>query len=329
MWLSQLAGLADPYWAAISAVVATAPTVGANLTAALSRVAATVVGLALGLAAVAVWGSGVLVAGVTVFIALLVLPALSLDRGARLGAATTLIMTALPSAEALDDAFARGLNIPLGCGVAVAVGFVLLPKRAGDRLQDALRADVAATGELARSALETYAGARPSGDLTTSVSRLQGARAARAAALREALREPGEHGERGRGLKREFSATGELIDEVATLATVAQEGRSDRVPELIRAELLAVGDAVARAAAGYGGSAASRHRFVEAHAALAALQSGFAAVRARRATVPYQTDEVVRLTMTLHAARACVGALDELSSAAESASGARSPRDPE
>lgn len=187
---------------------------------------------------------------------------------------------------------------------------------------------MAATGELARSALETYAGAR-AGDLTTSVSRLQGARAARAAALREALREPGEHRERGRGLKREFSAAGKLIDEVATLATVAQEGRNDRVPELIRAEPLAVGGAVARAAAGYCRSAASRHRFVEAHAALAALQSGFAAVRARRATVPYEADEVVRLTMTLHAARACVAALDDLSAAAESASGARSPRDPE
>jgi hypothetical protein len=116
MWLSELAGLADSYWAAISAVLAAAPTLGANLTAALSRVVATVVGLALGLAAVAVWGSGVLVAGVTVFIALLVLSALSLDRGARLGAATTVIMTALPSAEALDDALARGLNILLGCG---------------------------------------------------------------------------------------------------------------------------------------------------------------------------------------------------------------------
>jgi uncharacterized membrane protein YccC len=171
MWLSELAGLADPYWAAISAVLAAAPTLGANLTAALSRVVATVVGLALGLAAVALWGSGVLVAGVTVFIALLVLPALSLDRGARLGAATTVIMTALPSAEALDDALARGLNILLGCGVAVAVGFVLLPKRAGDRLRDALRADVAATGELARSALETYLGRRPSGDPATGVRR--------------------------------------------------------------------------------------------------------------------------------------------------------------
>ena len=317
--LSELVGLADPYWAAISAVVAAAPTLGANLTAALSRVAATVVGVALGLAAVAVWGSGVLVAGVTVFIALMVLPALSLDRGAQLGAATTVIMTALPSAEAVDDALARGLNILLGCGVAVAVGFVLLPKRAGDRLRDALRADVAATGELARSALQTYLGTRPSGDLTTGVRRLQGARAARAAALHDALSEPGERGERGRALNREFSAAGEFVDEVATLATVAQEGRGDRVPELVRVELIAFADAVATAAAGYPDSAASHRRLVEAHRALAALQSAFAAVRARRATVPYATDEVVRLTMTLHAARGSVTALDDLGAAAQSA----------
>jgi hypothetical protein len=186
-------------------------------------------------------------------------------------------------------------------------------------LRDALRADAAATGELARSALETYLRTRPSGDLTTGVRRLQGARAARAAALHDALSEPGERGERGRALKREFSAAGEFVDEVATLATVAQEGRNDRVPELVRAELLTFGKAVATAAAEYPDSAASRRRLVEAHRALAALQSAFAAVRARRATVPYATDEVVRLMMTLHAARGSLTALDDLGAAAHSA----------
>jgi uncharacterized membrane protein YccC len=320
IWVAERAGLADPYWAGISAVVAAGPTVGANLTAALSRVAATLVGLALGLAAVAVSGTGVLVAGVAVFIALLLLPALSLDRGARLGAATTLIVTALPSAEALDDALARGLNIPLGCAVAVALGFLLLPKRAGDRLREGLRDHVEATGALARSALETYAGRRRAEDLAARLRGLQGARATHATLLGEALREPGERGERAVTLRRELSAAGEFVDEVATLAAVAEEGANDRVPELVRAELLALGDALARAAAGYGSSRASGQRLAEPHRALAGLQQRFAAVRARRGTAPYETDEVIRLTMTLHAAHGSVAALDDLRSAAQGAS---------
>ncbi|MDQ3895118.1 MAG: FUSC family protein, partial [Actinomycetota bacterium] len=119
-------GLKDSYWAAMSAVVATGPTVGASLGAALTRIAATVAGLLVGLAAFAVAGDGTLVAAVAVFAALLVLPAVSLEAGVRLGAATTLIVTAIPG-DAFVDALERGANVPLGCALAVAVGLLLWP----------------------------------------------------------------------------------------------------------------------------------------------------------------------------------------------------------
>jgi uncharacterized membrane protein YgaE (UPF0421/DUF939 family) len=133
IWLGQRIGLSDSYWAGVSAVVATAGTLGASLGAAVSRISATVVGLLIGLAVFALPVSGVLVSGATVFVALTVLPALSLDAGARLGAGSTLIVTALPGHSAVGDALARGANVPLGCAIAVVVGLVLMPHRAAER----------------------------------------------------------------------------------------------------------------------------------------------------------------------------------------------------
>jgi hypothetical protein len=63
MWLSSAIGLQDRWWAGISAVVATADTLGATVGTATLRIAATLVGLAVGLAAVALSAHGVLVAG--------------------------------------------------------------------------------------------------------------------------------------------------------------------------------------------------------------------------------------------------------------------------
>jgi uncharacterized membrane protein YgaE (UPF0421/DUF939 family) len=177
-YVSKLIGLSDSYWAAISAVVATEATLGASLASALARVAGTLVGLVVGLAAVGVAGGGTLVGAATVLVALLVLPALSLDRGVRLGAATTLIVVAFPGSDALNHARSRGLNVPLGCSAAVLVGFVLLPKRAGERLRADVLTDIRTAGELARSAMDRYTGERgDDGDLRARVRVLSRAHA--------------------------------------------------------------------------------------------------------------------------------------------------------
>lgn len=68
MWLANRLGLENPYWAGISAIVATGGTLGASLRAAISRVSATVVGLAFGLGAVTLPVSGVLVGAATGFL---------------------------------------------------------------------------------------------------------------------------------------------------------------------------------------------------------------------------------------------------------------------
>jgi uncharacterized membrane protein YccC len=298
MWVADRIGLQDSYWAGISAVVATAGTLGASLGAAVSRISATVVGLLVGLAAFALPVTGVLVSGLTVFVALVVLAALRLDTGARLGAATTLIVTAIPGNNAVGDALARGANVPVGCVIAVAVGFAFLPRRAGGRLRFDVRADVERTGALAQSALLAYVGASSADDLAARHSALLGAVSTHVAALRDARREPGEHGERLLQLEREVGAVEALVDDVGSLVRVAAEAAGDTAPSIIRREVQDAAESLAHASRTLRsslGNGAFRDSLAPLTQALAALDTAFAAARERRATAEFSTAEVARL----------------------------------
>ena len=229
MWVGNRVGLKDTYWGAISAVVATAGTLGASVGAAVSRISATVVGLLVGLVAVALPVSGTLVSGATVFVALIVLAALSLDAGARLGGATTLIVTAVPGENPVSAALARGANVPLGCAIAIGVGLLFFPRRAAAQLRVGLRADVKGAGELAHSALSAYVGATGADDLQLRLDALVRTTAARAAALRDTAREPRGHGERPLQLQRGVDTVGALLADVASLVGLAREAGDDKV----------------------------------------------------------------------------------------------------
>lgn len=315
IWLGNRIGLRDTYWAGVSAVVATAGTLGASMGAAVSRISATVVGLAIGLAAFALPVSGVLIAGATVFVALTVLPALSLDAGARLGAASTLIVTALPGHGAVGDALARGANVPLGCSVAVVVGLVLLPHRAAERLRSELADDIERAGELVRSALQKYLGAPVAEDLPDRLGELTRVSSAHAAALRDAAREPGERGPRLQQLQRHVAAVGELVDQVGSLVRIAAQADEDRVQSLVRDELEAAAEALADAA--HSVAARSENDGPEgglrrASRALSDLDGAFADARGRRATVDYSTDEITRLLSVIRSAHTAGVALSDL-----------------
>ena len=315
IWLGQRIGLSQSYWAGISAVVATAGTLGASLGAAFSRISATVVGLLIGLAAFAMPVSGVLVSGATVFVALAVLPALSLDAGARLGAASTLIVTALPAHSAVGDALARGANVPLGCTVAVVVGLVLLPHRAADRLRAGLRMDIACAGELVRSAVLAYLGAGVADDLPGRLEELARTSSAHAAVLRDAAREPGERGERLERLTRRVEAVRALVDEVGSVVGAAIQAGDDTAYALVATEL----EAAARSLADAAHAVASPSQDGEpegslqgADGALSDLDRAFAGVRDRRATVDYRTDDVTRLLSVMRSVHAAGSALRDL-----------------
>jgi len=296
MWVAARIGLQDSYWAGISAVVATAGTLGASLGAAISRISATLVGLLVGLAAFALPVTGV--SGVTVFVALVVLAALTLDAGARLGAATTLIVTATPGHNAVGDALARGANVPVGCVIAVAVGFVFLPRRAAGRLRYDVRADVERAGALAQAALLSYAGASTTDDLAARHSTLLRTTSTRLAALGDARREPGEHGQRLLQLEREVGAVEALVDDVGSLVRVAGEAAGDSAPSLVRGEVQNAAEHVARASRTLRSSpddGAFGDSLVPLARALSALDGAFAAARERRATAALSTAELARL----------------------------------
>jgi uncharacterized membrane protein YgaE (UPF0421/DUF939 family) len=315
IWLGNLLGLKDSYWGGISAVVATAGTLGASVEAALSRIGATIVGLLLGLAALALPVSGTVVAAVTVFVALVVLPALSLDTGARLGAATTLIVTAIPGHNAVSDALARGANIPLGCAIAVGVGLVFFPHRAVEALRAQVTRDVRRSGELARNALIAYVDKTSLDELPAALEALVSSAAARAAALREAAREPGSRGGRLLVLEQRVAAVEALVDHVRSLVRVVEEADHDRAPSAVERQLhdTATGLADATRAFGSGESAFARD-LGRLHGALSALDTALADARARRATAELGTDELVRLfsaVRLLHASGSTLSRLAE------------------
>jgi uncharacterized membrane protein YgaE (UPF0421/DUF939 family) len=312
IWLGDRLGLKDSYWAGISAVVATAGTLGASLGAAISRISATVVGLLVGLAAFALPVSGTIVAGAAVFVALVVLYALSLDAGARLGAATTLIVTAIPGQNAVGDALARGANVPLGCAVAVVVGLVLLPDRAADRLRAALRADIESAGLLVRSALLGYLGARPTDDLKKRLEGLLAANSAHLAELRDAGRES-RRGEPVLRLEGDVATARALVEQVESVVRVVAQPVTDQAPSLIGSELEHVAETFADAASAVASdSDAPKHRILALDAALADVDAAFAAARERRGTVNFSTEELARLLSIIRCLHGAASALSRL-----------------
>lgn len=283
LWVAGAIGLEDPYWAAVSAVVATAGTLGASVGASITRVVATLVALVIAVAVVAVVPvGGVVVAGVLVAVVLVVMFALSLDAGARLAAASTLIVTAASDGDPVGVALSRGLNVPLGCVIAVVIGFVLLPRRAARQLEEALATDEVRAVQVAGQLVRAYVATQPPPpELTAALAELTRRVGTHRTTLADAAREPGS----GQGVVRQL---GERLDAVEALlaiddalARVAAAATADEAVTLVADELASV------AAVLTGGGALGPQ--------LEALDDGFAAVRQRRGTVSFGTEELARL----------------------------------
>lgn len=283
LWIATAAGLEDPYWSAVSAVVATAGTLGASVAASVTRVVATVVALVLAVAFVAVVPfSGAVVAGALVAVALLVMFSLSLEAGARLAAASTLIVTAASGGDPVGIAVSRGLNVPLGCAIAVIVGLVLLPRRAARQLAGALRDDEAAALGIAGELVAAYAaGVGPDPGSLDALSSLSQRVGGHRATLADAAREPGSGRTTVDQLEERLAVVESLLGIDGVLARTAAAAEGDAAMVLVGEELSAVAEALARVE--------------QLGPALARLDTGFAEVRQRRGTVDYRTDELARL----------------------------------
>ena len=298
LWVASAVGLEDSYWAAVSAVVATAGTLGASVAASITRVVATLVALVLAVGVVAlVPFGGVMLSGVLVSLTLLVMFALSLEAGARLAAASTLIVTAASGGDPVGMAVSRGLNVPLGCAVAVAIGLTVLPRRAGRQLVDDLEADREQAVALAAEALASYvAGEAPGSEEQGRLQALERRVAGHGTTLADAGREPGSNQQVAADLRLQLEAVRSLLEATQALAQAAGAATGDRAPSLVAGEL--------------DGVVAALREGVGLAAAVLSLDAAFAAVRERRGTVDYGTDELTRLLAVLRVVHTIASTLD-------------------
>jgi uncharacterized membrane protein YccC len=315
LWFGTLIGLEDPYWGAVSAVVATAGTLGASLGASVQRITATLIALAIGLGFAALPWSGAVVSAAAVGVTYLVMIALGLDAGARLAAASTLIVTAIPGASALDLGLSRGLNVPLGCLIAVGVGLVVFPHRASTQLRAGLAVDAEQAVALAADAVLAYlADQRP--DVTPPLlasrrTRLEGSVAAHRAVLRDAGREPGSAHHLA-DLDARLGTVDTLLDDARGLVHLAAASAGDTAPDLVAFELRTVARALAAAAPSVAGDdpVATDHQ-AAVTAALRGLDHAFADVRHRLGTVGHSTGELARLLSVMRRVHGIGTALTE------------------
>ncbi len=272
-----------------------------------SRIGATVVGLLVGLAAVALPVRGALLDGATVAVALVILLAASFDAGVRLGAASTLIVTSIPGHQEVTNALERGANVILGCAIAVLLGLVFFPQRAAERLRAALKADADEACNLVRSSLLAYLDGTELEHLRGDPGELALGAKARASALADAAREPTERGARLLSLKRRVVAVDTLGDSIGALVTAVGQAANDTAQSLVEPELRDVAEAFAAIDGAPAAAALLRLR-----QALSALDAAFSAVRARRATVHYPTDELARLFSIIRSLQSATEALSDL-----------------
>lgn len=288
------------------------PTLGASLGASLSRIVGTLLGLGLGLAAVEAFGQGYDVAGVVAGLVVLLLPALRLEASARLGAATSLLVTIVPGSDVLGTAFARGANVPLGCAVAIVVGAVLWPSRAGPPLPRAPR--------------ERRRRRAPHG--CGESRRVRGREEARRAAPRArcAGGPDGAPARRRAGAALEpptggLGAASSTVDDLAHVAlelhAIAREAAGDGARALVAEDASRVAEALLAACerradgqAGWSGGV---------YAAVERLRRDVEDDRAARRLLPYPADELVRLLAIVREGTTIARALGELEAQGESA----------
>jgi hypothetical protein len=137
----------------------------------------------------------------------------------------------------------------------------------------------------------------------------------RAAALNDAAREPGIHGERLLQLRDNVHAADAFVGQVRELVGLTSEGDGDRAPALVCAELQSAGEAFASAAHAIA-KPADRD---ECHAkldqltnSLSAVDAAFAQARRRRATVEFSTEELTRLMAVIRISHSAASALSRV-----------------
>lgn len=311
--ISRWIGLSSPYWAGVSAVVATAGSIGATISASVTRIIATLIALLIAVGVVLLPVDGLLIAGLTVTVTLIVMSSLRLDAGARLAGASTLLLTAIPQGDPLSTAIGRGLNVPLGCVVAVAVGALIFPRRAVNALRIGLTEDLIGSFRLSCDALEQWLDSTVEPDLNERLHSLLTDVAKRGAVYTESTFEPGGRGRHARNLAHAVELTKRTSRVARSIVLVAVGGASDTAQRLLETEFRSVITTLHGAISEVDDSywtdtpALAQRLHELLLPAIENLDSGFRALRERQATTAFGDRDVEHL---LHAMW-CIHALDE------------------
>jgi len=311
--LARWIGLSSSYWAGVSAVVATAGSIGASISASITRIVATVIALLIAVGVVLLPVDGLIVAGLTVTATLIVMSSLRLDAGARLAGASTLLLTAIPQGDPLSTALGRGLNVPLGCVVAVAVGAIVFPHRAVNSLRIGLTEDVIGAFRLSCDALQQWLDSDIEPDLDDRLQALLADVAKRDATYTEATFEPGGMGRHSTNLARAVELAKRTSRVTRSLVIVASRGADDTAQRLLEAEFRGVIDAMHSAISEIDDSLWSdpaglaQRLHGQLLPAIEDLDTGFRKLRERQATASFSDRDVEHL---LHAMW-CIHAFDE------------------
>ena len=317
--LSRWFGLNSPYWAGISAVVATAGSLGASISASITRIVATIIALAIAVLVVLLPIDGLLVAGITVTITLLLMAALRLDAGARLAGASTLLLTAVPQGDPLSVAIGRGLNVPLGCLVAVAVGLVVFPRRAVTRLRAGMTEDLIATFRISADALDHWLDPSTSADLEPRLDALLADVATRDAIYTEASFEPGGTGRRAENLAGALALTTRLSRICRSIVIVVTQSEGDAIQRLLEPQIRGVIESLHSIVAAVDDSLwldtpAFAARVTDLlRSSIEELDDGFRHLRVERATAPFSDAQVEHLLHTIWCIHRFAEAIEETS----------------
>ncbi|MFD1708280.1 aromatic acid exporter family protein [Siminovitchia sediminis] len=134
LYIAQLLNLPSPIFAGIAAIFAIQPTIYRSYLSVVEQVQGNIIGAVLAVGFYLLFGSHVLIIGLTAVITIVIMVKLKLESSIRLALVTIIAIMEAPSEQFLYFASLRTFSIFLGILSAIAVNFIFLPPKYETRL---------------------------------------------------------------------------------------------------------------------------------------------------------------------------------------------------
>jgi uncharacterized membrane protein YccC len=244
-WLSLRFGLPEGYWSAISAIIVLQSNVGSTITASRDRLIGTAIGALIAWVA-APWGRHPLGFAVAVLTAVLICGGLELKNSARLaGVTVAIVMLVQRNGPHWRIALDRFFEVALGIVVAVAVSTFVLPRRAGQHLQQGLAQEFTSLGQLFEAIMGSFR-SQPAENLAEQKQALEQLIRGNEGLLKSARSEPSSGVASVEGLAVLAESGRALFDAMQALILGVRESAGDQFASRYEPELGNLVNAIAR-----------------------------------------------------------------------------------